>query len=493
PAATLALRSMDGVFLSPDEDEFVGRITEELEHFMAQGQHHRVLLFPPLSSRLRYLIHRTVENMDLLSSFSVGEGWRRRTVICHSAVRVPNETSDPKPGANPARPPRPAQPWGRGGRGARGSRHGGDIHGDSSRACVGSGRITRPPRRKADKALYVPKATRKKENWRERDGPGEGGGDTAQGEETCPKNSVRDIQEEPGEAGGGPGVAPGEQQEPDEEGVPSKESAGADTEQPPRGTNVGNGDDPPAQESRDKDCSESLPSGHSRHPPEAGEQDPSRDNAVTAEGDKLPRDGAQTSRDARALESGKTSSPLESPDPAMADHEDECTAELLAEIVGSLTVKDVSVERVSVECGGRGEARLSEGDLGHVTEIYDFPSSLKTEDILATFSDFHESGFKLQWVDDTHALGIFSSPSTASQALGRRYPCLKLRPLLHATRQSRLRALQRPKLLHLGKERPQTDTAVARRLLSHALGWRQRQQEGSGAEVFHPETSDQQE
>lgn len=41
PGATLALRPMDGVFLSPNEDEFVGRIAEELEHFMLQGQHHR--------------------------------------------------------------------------------------------------------------------------------------------------------------------------------------------------------------------------------------------------------------------------------------------------------------------------------------------------------------------------------------------------------------------------------------------------------------------
>lgn len=41
PGATLALRPMDGVFLSPNEDEFVGRIAEELEQFMLQGQHHR--------------------------------------------------------------------------------------------------------------------------------------------------------------------------------------------------------------------------------------------------------------------------------------------------------------------------------------------------------------------------------------------------------------------------------------------------------------------
>lgn len=41
PGATLALRPMDGVFLSPNEDEFVGRIAEELEQFVLQGQHHR--------------------------------------------------------------------------------------------------------------------------------------------------------------------------------------------------------------------------------------------------------------------------------------------------------------------------------------------------------------------------------------------------------------------------------------------------------------------
>ncbi|NXB91023.1 R3HC1 protein, partial [Vidua chalybeata] len=435
----------------------------------------RVLLFPPLSSRLRYLIHRTVENMELLSSFSVGEGWRRRTVICHSAVRLPNETSsDQKPGTNPPRSQRPAQPWGRGGRGAR-LRHPGDTHGDNSRASVGSGRITRPPRKKPDKALYVPKGIRKKANWRERESPGtEPDGDAVPGGENCPRNSIRDTQRELGKGGD----SPGEQQEPED--VPGKGSAEhplCDEKVP----SLGNSNDSCEQGSWDKDCSHSA---RSKHPPQAGEQE------------KVPgeeEEDKERSDVAEALWRGLDLAAGDRGGTRQSGLEDDCTAELLAEIVGNLTVKDISVERISVDYSSYGEAQVSEGDLGHVTEIYDFPSSLKTEDLMEIFSDFHESGFKIQWVDDTHALGIFSSLSTASQALGRRYPCLKLRPLIHASRQSKLRALQRPKLLQLGKERPQTDTAVARRLVSHALGWRHRQQEATGTEVFQPESLDQEE
>ncbi|XP_057244711.1 R3H and coiled-coil domain-containing protein 1-like, partial [Malurus melanocephalus] len=127
-------------------------------------------------------------------------------------------------------------------------------------------------------------------------------------------------------------------------------------------------------------------------------------------------------------------------------------------ILGKLTVKEISIERISVDCPGPSEAPLSEADLGHVTEIYDFPPTLKTEDLMEMFLDFHESGFKLQWVDGTHALGIFSSLSTGIW-----------------------------ELLQLGKERPQTDAAVARRLVSHALGWRQRPHDPP----FLPEPSDQ--
>ncbi|NWW05037.1 R3HC1 protein, partial [Oreocharis arfaki] len=363
----------------------------------------RVLLFPPLSSRLRYLIHRTVENMELLSSFSVGEGWRRRTVICHSAVRLPNETtSDQKPGTNPARSQRPAQPWGRGGRGLR-PRHPGDIHGDNSRASVGSGRITRPPRKKPDKALYAPKGIRKKANWRERQSPGaELGGDAAPGGENCPKNSSGDTQREGGTDGG----SPGKQQEPGEENVPGK--AGAERPRcDGKVPSLGSSSDSRQQESRDEDCSHSPTSGHNKHPPEAGEQEWSRASA----GEEDKERSKERSDVAEALWRGLDLAAGDREGTRQSGLEDDCTAELLAEIVGNLTVKDISIERISVDYSGYGEAQVSEGDLGHVTEIYDFPSSLKTEDLMEIFSDFHESGFKIQWVDDTHALGIFSSLS----------------------------------------------------------------------------------
>ncbi|KFW07183.1 R3H and coiled-coil domain-containing protein 1, partial [Fulmarus glacialis] len=466
--ATLALRCMDGVFLSPNEDEFVGRIAEELEHFMLQGQHHRVLLFPPLSSRLRYLIHRTVDNVDLLSSFSVGEGWRRRTVICHSAVRLPTETSDQKPSSNPPRPQRPPQPWGRGGRGGR-LRYGGEVHGDNSRACVGSGRIKRPPRKKPDKALYIPKAMRKKAEWGEQESPvaagTESGGDMAQEEESCPKASVGDAQEEL-EC---PSVARVErnQNPPEAQNEPSA------------APELLHGADPSAPEEQDERWVDVPAQNRSGKVPVAEEEDKERSGLADVLWREL-RLSAGDKEESAAIHEQRSL-------------EDDCTAELFAEIVGYLTVKDISIEKISFDYSSYGDAQLSEGDFGHVTEIYDFSPSLKTEHLLEVFSDFHESGFKIQWVDDTHALGIFSSLSAASQALGRRYPSLKIRPLIHATKQSKIKALQRPKLLHLAKERPQTDTAVAKRLVTRALGLKHKQQDVSGTEVLLPESLDQEE
>lgn len=139
------------------------------------------------------------------------------------------------------------------------------------------------------------------------------------------------------------------------------------------------------------------------------------------------------------------------------------------------------MERVRVDTSPFAEELPAEQDLAHVVEIYDFEPALKTEDLLATFSEFQEKGIKIQWVDDTHALGIFPCVASAAEALAREFSVLKIRPLTQGSKQAKLRALQRPKLLRLAKERPQTDAAVARRLVARALGLKHRKKERPAA------------
>lgn len=145
-------------------------------------------------------------------------------------------------------------------------------------------------------------------------------------------------------------------------------------------------------------------------------------------------------------------------------------SELLQEITANLTEKEIEVETIHLDTSSFAEELPGERDLAHVVEIYDFKPTLKTEDLLALFSEFQEKGFKIQWVDDTHAIGIFPCQASAAKALAKDFSMLKICPLTQGTKQSKLKALQRPKLLQLAKERPQTDSAVARRLVARALG-----------------------
>ncbi|NXW03138.1 R3HCL protein, partial [Fregetta grallaria] len=118
---------------------------------------------------------------------------------------------------------------------------------------------------------------------------------------------------------------------------------------------------------------------------------------------------------------------------------------------------------------------LSDAELPHVIEIYDFPPDFRTEDLLRVFCSYQKKGFDIKWVDDTHALGIFSSPITARDALGTKHLMVKTRPLSQGTRASKAKARAYADYLQPAKERPETSAALARRLVIGALGVRSNQ------------------
>lgn len=106
----------------------------------------------------------------------------------------------------------------------------------------------------------------------------------------------------------------------------------------------------------------------------------------------------------------------------------------------------------------------------HVVEVYDFPSEFKTNDLFALFSEYKDTGFEIKWVDDTHALIVFSSAKIAAEVLSTQRPLVRCRPLHAATLESRNKAKKCAEFLQPYRQRPETCTALARRLVSGALG-----------------------
>ncbi|XP_051883635.1 coiled-coil domain-containing protein R3HCC1L [Pristis pectinata] len=121
------------------------------------------------------------------------------------------------------------------------------------------------------------------------------------------------------------------------------------------------------------------------------------------------------------------------------------------------------------------EQEMDDSEFSHIVEIYDFPSGFKTEDLLRAFSSYQKKGFDIKWVDDTHALGLFSSAFAARDAISTKHPMLKTRPLSQASRSSKVKARSCAEFLLPAKERPQTSAMLARRLVIGALGVRSNQ------------------
>ncbi|KAM7321353.1 hypothetical protein ACRRTK_019445 [Alexandromys fortis] len=469
PSVTLALLCLDGVFLSSAENDFVHRVQEELDRFLLQKQLSKVLLFPPVSSRLRYLIHRTAETFDLLSSFSVGEGWKRRTVVCHLDIRVPSSDGPSGPCCPPASHPSKY-------RGPRNTSHQGGAAGSRGGP---PGRWHRGWKPKPDQPLYVPPVRRR------------------QDEPVAP--SIRGLR---GEApAGGVSEEPRGAGDPEaDQAVPTLVTLGTAKSADSGYANHSQlelADPEPSQNPSEKEQGVERAMQQGSRPQLALEEE-SRSPLVQSLVDQEEEKGEGEEKEKVGQEEedvgkqkGKVEEEEEKPDEQKGkveeeekvdeeekiheEEEDDDThrdyfSELLQEITANLTEKEIEVEKIHLDTSSFAEELPGERDLAHVVEIYDFKPTLKTEDLLAIFSEFQEKGFKIQWVDDTHAIGIFPCQASAAEALAKDFSMLKIRPLTQGTKQSKLKALQRPKLLQLAKERPQTDSAVARRLVARALG-----------------------
>jgi len=151
--------------------------------------------------------------------------------------------------------------------------------------------------------------------------------------------------------------------------------------------------------------------------------------------------------------------------PEIRDMTDQVVAEITTAL-GGVQMESPAVDYTSYQTS---DSTINIDQFGHVIELYDFPPEMKTNDLMAAFSAF-TSRWDIKWVDDTHALGVFSSAEVAAEALALRHPHIRSRPLNMATAQSKAKARAVCDFLLPYKPRPATSTAPARRLIQWALG-----------------------
>lgn len=176
------------------------------------------------------------------------------------------------------------------------------------------------------------------------------------------------------------------------------------------------------------------------------------------------------------------SKPVPPPSPPIKINRDECDWDSLFDdngdcldptLIEELTsaVGEVTIEQPKNDYKAYSkQVEVSSDEFAHVVEIYNFPSEFKTSDLAAVFSSFKNGGFELKWVDDTHCLGVFSSPLVAAEVLASNHPFVKTRPLSEATALSKTKARRTAEFLQPYRNRPETCAALARRLVTGALG-----------------------
>ncbi|CAG2102641.1 unnamed protein product [Medioppia subpectinata] len=162
---------------------------------------------------------------------------------------------------------------------------------------------------------------------------------------------------------------------------------------------------------------------------------------------------------------------------SLFDDNGECVQQEFADNVNGLIGSEkLKLEKCRIDYMNfqYNEPEIDGSEFAHVLEVYDFSTELKTQDIMTSISVFNSRDFDIKWVDDTHALVVFSNSNSAKEALKYVYPNIKLRPLSQAIRDSKVKARKSSEFLQPFKQRPQTSASLARRLVTQSLGLRDR-------------------
>ncbi|XP_036336382.1 uncharacterized protein LOC118746632 [Rhagoletis pomonella] len=158
---------------------------------------------------------------------------------------------------------------------------------------------------------------------------------------------------------------------------------------------------------------------------------------------------------------------------SMFDDSGECLdPKIMQELTASVGKVKIELPKMDYSAYLTKQSILNDEEFPHVLEVSNFPVEFKNHDLLMVFSQYKESGFDIKWVDDTHALAVFSSSRIAAEVLTMGHPFVKLKPLAEATAESRLKAKKCAASLQPYRQRPETCAALARRLVTGALGVR---------------------
>ncbi|XP_057306831.1 uncharacterized protein LOC130645013 isoform X2 [Hydractinia symbiolongicarpus] len=153
--------------------------------------------------------------------------------------------------------------------------------------------------------------------------------------------------------------------------------------------------------------------------------------------------------------------------------EGECINEELRNELSRLTCKNDGERKSDVISYLEFEPKeimLDAGEFGHILELHNFSSAMKTQDLFFALTSLGIKDCSITWVDDTHALAVFANQNAAHTAMRTQSPLLEIRQVIDGTSQSRLKARDFKDVLLPYKKRPETSSLVAHNLVTGALG-----------------------